>query len=464
MDDGTVVKTKVLGTPAAEPYASNAEDNTPGTGGTGVTALADDKLTITVGKFGWERSTANNLDMGHRWGRLDKDDPDTDEAETNNDTMKYEISLSALLAKAGSSGDFSDKQANFVAEARKMIETERTKLAVLIQTEQLEDTAQPAIWRRIQEILLANIFDPDKTDGSSGRDGDTGAFLSRLPDDINGTYKKDTALETIDEILVALSSASDLEAAFDEDETALFVPDDEDDKTFLHGRTAGQIWGQTGLEVRARAGKTDFTRFGVWRVRRARTASYHDWVNGEMDTFAYSPLDVSKITRNSPNYPVGGSAVYEGSTVAWVGTNGYEGDAAMHVTWNQLRNSGDTADLPVGGTITAVFSNLAAASTGDTLMHNSQPVRELVFARLPFTAADDDGELRFNTDAAAVSVRYTNLNAENGAADGANLNGAFVGSSSDGPLGVLGRYMIPGGDGSGFQGGTINGAFGADLP
>ncbi len=439
LDDGTVVKAKLQTAAAAATYANN----TMGTGGSGATALSDGKLTVTVGKFGWAADTPDgNGERGHTWQRLD-DGKDATDSNKQDGTMKYELDLAALLAKEGS--EFNHNGATHVAEAHKLIAAERRKLAVLLDTEQLP-ASQAQIWQRVQEILLTRVFNADKGNG------DTDTFAARLPDEVNDGYDKDSALDTIDQILTALSSADDLEAALDEDETALFV---ENDEPFV-SRAANSIFNQRELQVRAWSGQTDFTRFGVWRVRRSRNGEHvGSWVNGEMDTFAYSPLDASKITSTSaPGYPAGSTATYEGSTVAWVGIVGYEGDASVNVRWNGPQ-------APVGGSLTLVLSNLVTAAEGDPLTHNNGVARELVFPSLVF-GTNAQNELVFSDDDSDVSVLYQFRNTPNGMISAASWNGTFVGSSSDGPLGVLGRYELPANGGNGAI--IIKGAFGADLP
>ena len=469
VDDGTGVATKVLG--AGGTYASNDIDSI-GQGGSGMTALEDGKLTVTVAKFGWVRTDAANLD-GHDWERVDDGSEDTT-FDTNDATMKYEISLAELLAKGTAEYNLNGDLHRVVA--KDMIEAERKKLAVLIETDQLPDS-QAAIWTKVQEILVTRIFNADKgTDGAE-------AFASRLPDEVNGAYDADTALKTIDEIIWALSSASNLESALDEDENRLFVQ--ENDQPFV-GRPAADIAGQKELQVRARSGMTDFTRFGVWRVRRNRQAQTGGWIHGEMDTFAYSPLDQAKISSlSAPNYSQDGEATYEGSTVAFAGRIsqgwglvGFEGDVAVNVNWNGAAD--DDGVVVRLGYMTVAISNFAQTENGDPLRHSGRDVRELVFSAgtsgIEITT-NDDHEVMFAPTDVTLSVVYEDRIGANGSVSSTTLNGAFVGSSSDGPLGVLGRYSIPEGSDMSFNWGatgtgadldrnnvSIHGAFGADLP
>ena len=422
----------------------------------GMTALEDGMLTINVRKFGWTRTGALG-DNGSRYEWAQQDDGDDDTPGDTTDAMrKYEISLADLVAGEGS--EYNMNGGNYVMMAREMIEKERGKLAVLIDSDQLED-AQANIWMRVQEILLVYVFDA----------GATGDFMDRLPDQVGDAYDADTALETIDDIIDALSSASNLEAALDKDEDALFVQDD--DTPFV-GRGAGDIFNENDSQAKALIGTTDFTRFGVWRVQRSRNAQRGasaegvedaGWQIAETETFAYSPLPATEVTSTaSPNYTPDGSATYEGSTVAYVGTTGYEGDVDVYVTWNLNT---------VGGTIQTVISNMRNAGNGDDLLHGStpMPVRNLVFDDLSFTADTEDNLLDFAASGTTdIRVEYMDRNEPTGDASANVYAGTFVGSSADGPLGVIGRYSIGestfrvGADDEGPS--AIMGAFGAELP
>ena len=462
LDDGTTVKTTLLNT--ADPTFAG---DTSGSGGTGTTALADGKLTITVGKFGWPPLPADGDGLrgaDTTWMRLDDGSDDTDE-DTMDATAKYEVNLAELLAKEG--GEYNLNGAIHRQEARNMIEAERKKLAVLIETDQLP-MSQAAIWRNVQDILLTRIFNAS---AAATDDPDDAALAGRLPDKVAGEYDKDMALETIDDILWALNSDSNLEAALDKDELALFVQ--EDDTPFV-GRAPGDIFAEKELQVKAWVGTTDFTRFGVWRVRRTRNAQgTGGWVDGEMDSFGYSPLDISKVSSTTaPNYPGGASATYGGSSVAFVGPTGYTSDAEVHVKWD--------AGSIGASTVTAVLSNFSSGN-GEMLYHSGNLVREIVFdneniQHNPATGGPDGGPvtdnvLRFGDGTANATVRYggsaLGSGTSTGTAAGATLSGVFVGASPDGPLGVLGRYSLTGG-GFGINDGqtdrSITGAFGADLP
>ena len=133
--------------------------------------------------------------------------------------------------------------------------------------------------------------------------------------------------------------------------------------------------------------------------------------------------------------------------------------------------------------------------TGDRLLHGTsrEVVRELIFSSttdgegIPITTIGEDNQVMFDPAEARLSVGYAHRNLETTNVEtGIAIDGAFVGNSSDGPLGVLGRYSIPEGSAmtyepapqaaftgsdaakvairDAYQNVSIHGAFGADLP
>ena len=536
LDDGTEAKAKLLTTiPDEGPmYAlatSTADPPTTGHGNLdrkGKTALGGGNLTITVGKFGWQRGDSLD-DDGHVWQQLNDDTLEGD----NDATREFKIDLGNLVGKAGAGAFTMQAGPTHVGEAKRLIEAERNKLAVLVETDQLggEGEAQQMIWQNVQEILLTRVFNADYDPTAMiTEDGTTKSashlplaaadtFGNRLPEKVYRAaddFDSDKVLGWIDDILWALDSASNLESALDKDENGLFVQHVNDagkELAFVASDAAADIYKQAEIQVRGSFGMTDFTRFGVWRVRRYRNAirstggddtangGGNQWVNGELDTFAYSPLDATTVrNRAAANFPAGGEATYEGSTVAYVGRfdqnaglAAFQGDVAVNVKWN---GTGETDDTElILGSLTAVISNFEKADTGDRLLHGDsrEVVRELIFSTtggegIPITTMGDDNQVVFDLASARLSVGYANRNvATQNVQAGIAIDGAFVGNSSDGPLGVLGRYSIAEGSAmtyehapeAAFGGGSdtakgmirdayrdvsIHGAFGADLP
>ena len=525
LDDGTEAKAKLLTTfdpdndvnPVYALATSTANPPTTGHGsfadnGTtvfakGKTALGDGNLTITVGKFGWTQTTPASgdsptiaeletaLNAGHTWERVDDNNP----ANTvdNDATREFKIDLAKLVDNEGAGAFTMAVGPTHVSEAKRLIEAERNKLAVLVETEQLEDQ-QKAIWLNVQEILLTRVFNANHNSTDDTRD----MFEERLPDKVYRSaedFESDKALGWIDDILWALDSANNLESALDEDENGLFVQyvdEERKEMPFVTNDAAADIYKQQEIQVRGSFGMTDFTRFGVWRARRWRNAvrslaghtgqndSGNEWVNGELDTFAYSPLDATTITSTrAANYPVDGEATYEGSTVAYVGvfnaTQGlvaFQGDVAVNVKW--ANPTGSPGDFTLG-TMTAAISNFESAAAGDPLTHggDNRFVRELLFTAQNGERIDiktnKDHHVVFDGGAAQVTVTFADRTLTTPPVTaGITIDGAFVGNSSDGPLGVLGRYSIANQDPAfsfdnrhnNQRDVSIHGAFGADLP
>ena len=455
------------------------------------TSLRDGKLTVTVPKSAYERDDSTLGDLGINttwsWARADADNPRTAAVEENNALRKYEFDLTALADKAWAASN--KKGDTWVNMAREMIESERDKLASLIDFgDDFVDQARGR-WQRIQEILFTYVLIDSAGSGLDSAPGaDTSvagatAFTGRLPEQVSGTYADlRNPLRTVDDIISALSSADNLEAALDPDEDGLFVePGDPAVEgapaTAFVNRPSFEIWGQVDSQMYATFGSTDYTRFGVWRVRDNRNGSHDGWNWGTVEAFAYSPLPKAEVNSvESPAFPKGETASYTGKTVAYIHNNTvYEGDVTLTVTWNNTvlaqGSPGYVNDgrQGVGGTLTTVLSNLANTGNGDQLTHDGAPVRDLVFPALIFatdtTGDSPDHTLKFALEGTAdVSVRYVDRNAPRGTEAVRLHDGMFVGSTSDGPLAVIGRYGFASGFGNAAGSQVLNGAYGAERP
>ena len=443
LDDGTVVSAKL------------------GAGDGDMTALKNGELTLTVAQWGMIRTggdlAGDDPTPTYTWQQVpdDSDTIDTDESE-----RKYEIDLGLLVPKEGSEANVNGPK--YVDMAREMIENERAKLVALLDTDQLEDLRAP-IWRRIQEVLLTHVFNAEADEDQPLSD--------RLPLEVSGGYDEDSVLDTIDDILAALSSQSNLESALDTDESALFLGTEAETKgdntltdaeqsiyDFTGGLDAvdrSEIWAEKDSQVKLWIGTTDFTRFGVWRVRRSRNALRSNpgtgrWQDAESDAYAYSPLPASTITRSdSPNYPTGATANYQGRTVAFVGTTGHEGDVNVRVAWGPQNGE------PIGAKIQTVITNLE--NVDGVPYTNGGEVRELVFPEVIMVVNDGgttDHLVDFQETTGTVTLNAVDRTATLPGLDLTMHEGTFVGSSAHGPLGLIGRYKA----------GNITGAYGADLP
>ena len=440
VDDGTGTKTTVTGA---------------------MTVLEDGMLKMTTARYGWVLSDNDMLsDIQTKDYTAITDDIDTDEDES---MRTYEEALATLFNNQNSERNVNGPK--WVDMAREEIETIRTKLAALLETEQDPGGAQADLWRQFQLAVATNLF------------GKAEAIDNMAASDLGGAYDKDEALDLIDDTLQALSSSGALDDALDEDGGGVFTDDDGDPFDPNHAnRTPTEMWAERDSQVKMYLGATDYTRFGIWRVRRSASAlrtnpdtgANEQWQVGEDGEFAYSPLPATTYSAGDPTFPVGGTATYLGSTVAWAKRTDIdtaqqvylEGSIELTVMW--------TADR--AGGLTAVISDLQDTD-GDLLsVVGTGDIAQLVFTGTTVTF-NDDNQLVFNGDT-PVDVRAEFLNRSinsqnfNGAG---TLEGMFVGRTQDGPLGVIGRWTLDDG-GINHQGAAaeqawqFEGAFGADLP
>ena len=396
-------------------------------------------------------------------------DQEADETglQTKNVTRTYEIDLEALFADVDEYNKNGDVH---VTAARDEIQTLRDRLAVLIDTEQLEGE-QAKIWEDVQDILRNSLF-------------------GKLPQKLDEGYDADEAVALIDRVLAALDSQDGLEDALEEDGGGIFTEDGDPVST----KAVGDIWGEKDSQVKAWLGSTSFTRFGAWRLRTSRNAvragGWNNLTDGDVDgpgVFAYSPLDPTVITGNEvgddPRYPSGATATYSGATRAIQGTTFYEGEVLLAAEWSSTA---------IEGSVSMEITNLRNAGNGDPLMYHmfgqvdddlatpdvtedmgiteSRALGSLIFANIT-ADRNTKNELMFSAMGSeagsqadpptglmvrigAVDPGETQLSLVFAAFDGdgdvvaddnkdlAEISGQFVGSSEDGPLGVIGMWEV----------------------
>jgi hypothetical protein len=312
------------------------------------------------------------------------------------------------------------------------------------------------------------------------------AFEDALKDDGGGVFDSQPALDTFSATDADTSTTTGwgndpfpLNDAFDTNE----------DNEYTGDEPIGDVFNRVSSQTQLFSLSTDYTRFGVW-YRRETDSAVHDWNNhaspddGEDDpadtgstspgSYAYSWLSQSAYRTDRPvaTYPRNGLATYEGKTLALVkNTHIYVGDALVRVNWNPLADDGTT-----NSTVVPIFSNFRKWHDGslDRLLHvtgagDTQVVRvvdEIVFGTLSVT--EDDGKLQIASpdSGLAVTVTFTNGTSEDVTAAAANaLNARFVGSSGDGPLGILGAWSATAinVDLANDVADAMIGSFGADL-
>ena len=370
----------------------------------------------------------------------------------------YEIDLAELYSGLGQR--YTVDGARHVEEARELIAKARSDLQALLQVGGTE-ASQASRWENVKSAIETRLF-------------------GAVPERIDTTYdpgRGQRFLDDVDSVLAALESPAQLTAALKAVGGGIFtdragtpaVPDSAED-----------IWNERESEVVAWLELTDFTRFGVWRVRTKQNASSATgWQDRESEAFAYSQLSPTLVPNEAvPYYAPGGSATYAGSTVAWVGPLIYKGAVEVQVNWN-------AAGSGVGGQLTMAITGLEDVATGDRLTYDADgagpgspiDVNGLVFGGVAITP-DADSNLVFQgsafpgTPGMGVRLVPEGIGSPAQALDAsASLGGIFVGRTSDGPRGVIGRWSVqdnhlaqPPVSGTYVPGPEIRGAFGAEVP
>ena len=370
----------------------------------------------------------------------------------------------------------------------------------------LANVGRQNAWKSINDFVKDHIFDVAAVtlsgDGTPGAVTDTENQSSPLgtyfyPMTRNGSPDDAAALERIDALLAAFADKYALDAAMQDDgggvfdsQPALdsgaaqdpFPRDTIDDVTDANykAETAAAIFGRISSQTQLFSLSTDYTRFGVW-YRRETDSAVHGWSNHASpddgadtpeDTgstspgsYAYSYFSQStyRVDRPVATYPSNGLATYEGRTLAIANNATYVGDALIRVNWMPL-NVTDPAAPVATSTIVPIFSNFERwdNSTLDRFVHGGKVVDEIAFQASDgsaLTLSHDGEKLGISVADAQVEVVYTDGTSIATAITASTFMGKFVGSSGDGPLGVLGTWSVPGFSGAN----ALTGSFGADL-
>ena len=368
----------------------------------------------------------------------------------------------------------------------------------------LANAGRQSAWASINDFVLGNIF--EKTLTPTNADAPTrtenlstplGSYL--YPTTRNGRPDDEAALERIDALLAAFDNVFAFEDALKDDGGGVFDSqpaldsaagtadpfplDTEDDVTAAgyNAEPAADIFNRVSSQTQLFSLSTDYTRFGVW-YRRETDSAVQDWSNhaspddGEdtpADTgstspgsYAYSWLSQSSYRTDRPvaTYPSNGLATYEGRTLASLSnTQIYVGDALVRVDWNPLADDGSSTS-----TMVPIFSNIRKWQDGtlDRLRHGGNVVDEIVFRTSGgtnlLTITEDEGKLMVSVTDAQATVTYADGSAP-GSVASSTFMAKFVGSSGDGPLGVLGTFEVPLFAGSTTRTHDLVGSFGADL-
>ena len=335
----------------------------------------------------------------------------------------------------------------FVEIARAEIERLRGALALSLPLFDRTDMSfREPVWGRIDEHIRYWLFGH--------------LWLGEYPTR-RGLADDRAALERLDRVLEALESPAALAAALEDWTDGVFVGSD---GRPVREMDTGEAWDRVEWRIRVWTGATRYTRFGAWRKQTAvnAAAGYEDRVeedeNGP-DAFAYSSLpQTAYANAGDPRFPLGASATYSGETVAVQGTAFYTGSVRLRVRWHDAWVAGEA------GRLTAAISGLRDGF-GDRLTYAGGGRRRLVDTLRIANVAIlvDSGRVRFENDIQSLAtISYFDRAGLAALGAGASVEGKFVGSSADGPLGAIGLWTVDADIGLG-QGGRMRGAFGAEL-
>ena len=378
--------------------------------------------------------------------------------------------------------------------------------------ETLANRGRQSAWHSINKFVKDHIYNvtvaDQAADAAPGDTADTaGARLGSplgsvwYPMTRNSKPDDDEALRRIDALLAAFADKFAFEDANEDNAGGVFdsqpaleltaVTDDPYPLDSVASSDAGyaaeplgDIFGRISSQTQLFSLSTDYTRFGVW-FRRETESAVHDWANHASpddgadtpaDTgstspgsYAYSWLSQSsyRTDRDVHTYPGNGTATYEGRTLATLkNTHIYVGDALIRVEWKTLDRTSDPVSTE--STVLPIFSNFRKwqDKSLDRLMHGGKVVDEIVFRGTggtdPLEMTATEGKLSVMVADAQVTVTYTD-GTDVQLTDAGSFNAKFVGSSSDGPLGILGAWEAPGIGGATSTANDLVGAFGADL-
>ncbi len=418
IDDGTVAESLWVATEA-------------GSNEVNMTAVKDGNLEITVQKYAWTYDEATDFMTAPVYEAVEADDD-------NAHHRTYTIPLTTLLAKQGAEGNTNgDKRVDL---ARTALEGVQAKLVALVDTDQLTPE-QRKLRVEVAQIVGSQLFSWADIADSDLRDDDAVTETG---------YDGDEAVELVGDVLAALSSLAALEDALDPDSGGVFnksdgTPFDAADPD------ASDYWNERDSQVKWWFGETDYTRFGLWRVRRSQNADRDGgWTNAEQNAFAYSPLARTEVSAtSSPYYTPGASATYVGSALGWQGTDPYGADVKLIVEWKP-------AGEAVGGTLAAEFTNLMnlnAAKFGDLWENGGNDIVSLVYTEVNVTLGKDGTADANNLIFEGGKLNGVHFDRTTAGLTG-NLAGVFVGGAQGSPLAVIGSWTAEG----------ITGAFGAELP
>ena len=356
----------------------------------------------------------------------------------------------------------------FVASAIEEINSLLERLNAFIALDELEDetsadAGRTAVWTALGVAINMVV-------GEDGAQIFNDDGYSQANNDDDDSDRDAAAKDIIADVLDALSSKTAFRAAVKED-GALYG-----DSGIVSGGNPvlDAIFARVASKTTIEYGSTTYTRFGAWNRVASTDATVEPVAATPADgRFAYSPLAATAYAVNDPNFPLGGKATYEGSTIARSTTAGdrintyYEGSIKIDVTWGtDLGTAGQAQDV---GTVNASVSNLRDSkgvlyvsgrdANDDTVPGNNVETILFTADNINVARAADGNTLSFGVTSSAVRVRHTDIRQPDLPSNDGAIAGQFVGKVIDGPLGVIGTWGV-----SGVTGGDdLVGVYGADL-
>ena len=390
-------------------------------------------------------------------GTFDHDsDAATDEIPVVNGA-KYRAHKIDLAAALDQGVKWADGE-KYVDVAKAAIEKQ---LRILESDIGLDESVKAAAWTAVKNAILNNLFTESAFTSAKGS-----AFV---PD--YSASSNDDFVRAATEAFEALQSNNALKAALASG--GIFSG-----LAKANGKGAGNVdlFDRRNSRVQYAIGSTDFTRFGAWRRQTSPDAesgyaNRTDTAEGDgPNSLAYSQLAPTIYQGlTDPRYPNGARMTYQGSTIAVLGGDFFEGALQIEVLWGQgvgVDATANTADDVIAATLNMSISdieNMADASPLylDTAIASgsnaTDDLQEVVSIGISNVAVDSDLKLAHGAGTGStVDVRsfastavlptstplHSNITDVADTVDAVEVMGQFVGLGVSGPLAVLGAWNM----------------------
>ncbi len=331
--------------------------------------------------------------------------------------------------------EFSRSGPRIFASARSALEAHLSRLRLYRELALDTESLRTSLWTAAN-AELESIFGAGTT-----------ALGSEYPSGREMPARDVAAVRKLEDAVDALGSASDFEFAVSRPD--LFATEPPSSADF------DAIYAAREFELEVVYWSTDFARYGAWaQTAPSKAISPAEKSLQATGVFAYSPLAQSVHRSGDSAFATGFAARYEGSTwaVETVKENGtpaspyfrfYDATFIMTVRW-----SGGSADAAVS----AVVEGLSESKEYDPYSYQGQGVDQIIFSGLSTSVTS--GRIELDDSRHSVRVRHLDFGIADRTIDSdTSMRGKFVGTSWDGPRGVIGDW----------EAGDLKGAFGADF-